>query len=134
MFGWYMALLFFLQTIDAHEPSRAELFFVFKSAPSRAVSTSKVRAEGARSARLSSGAEYDKNFQLSEKILKSTKPQGGFFNFIPVKNDLLATKHLWENHGVKVMPGSFMAFENNNDNPGKNYLRIALLCKIRYHL
>ena len=28
---------------------------------------------------------------------------------------------------VKVMPGSFMAFENNNDNPGKNYLRIALV-------
>ena len=27
---------------------------------------------------------YDKNFQLSEQILKSTKPQGGFFNFIPV--------------------------------------------------
>jgi aspartate/methionine/tyrosine aminotransferase len=70
---------------------------------------------------------YDKNFQLSEQILKSTKPQGGFFNFIPVENDLLATKHLWKNHGVKVMPGSFMAFENNNDNPGKNYLRIALV-------
>ena len=70
---------------------------------------------------------YDKNFQLSEQILKSTKPQGGFFNFIPVENDLHATKHLWENHGVKVMPGSFMAFENNNDNPGKNYLRIALV-------
>ena len=42
---------------------------------------------------------YDKNFQLSEQILKSTKPQGGFFNFIPVENDLHATKHLWENHG-----------------------------------
>ena len=70
---------------------------------------------------------YDKNFQLSEQILNSTKPQGGFFNFIPVENDLHATKHLWENHGVKVMPGSFMAFENNNDNPGKNYLRIALV-------
>ena len=25
------------------------------------------------------------------------------------------------------MPGSFMAFENNNDNPGKNHLRIALV-------
>ena len=43
------------------------------------------------------------------------------------ENDIYATKHLWENHGVKVMPGSFMAFENNNDNPGKNYLRIALV-------
>ena len=70
---------------------------------------------------------YDKNFLLSEKILGFKKPQGGFFNFIPVNDDLIATKHLWENHGVKVMPGRFMANSNNNYNPGENYLRIALV-------
>ena len=67
------------------------------------------------------------NFQLSEKILNSKKPQGGFFNFIPVNDDLIATKHLWENHGVKVMPGRFMAHTDNGINPGRNYLRIALV-------
>ena len=70
---------------------------------------------------------YDKNFLLSEKILGFKKPQGGFFNFIPVNDDLIATRHLWENHGVKVMPGRFMANSNNNYNPGENYLRIALV-------
>ena len=61
------------------------------------------------------------------KILGFKKPQGGFFNFIPVSDDLIATRHLWENHGVKVMPGRFMANSNNNYNPGENYLRIALV-------
>ena len=70
---------------------------------------------------------YDKNFLLSEKILGFNKPQGGFFNFIPVDDDLIATKHLWENHGVKVMPGRFMANTYDSYNPGKNYLRIALV-------
>ena len=70
---------------------------------------------------------YDVNFQLSEKILNSKIPQGGFFNFIPVNDDLIATKHLWENHGVKVMPGRFMAHTDNGINPGRNYLRIALV-------
>ena len=70
---------------------------------------------------------YDVNFQLSEKILNFKKPQGGFFNFIPVNDDLIATKHLWENHGVKVMPGRYMAHTDNGINPGRNYLRIALV-------
>ena len=70
---------------------------------------------------------YDKNFEISEKILNIKKPQGGFFNFIPVDDDLVATKHLWTNHGIKVMPGRYMAYSNGDDNPGKNFLRIALV-------
>ena len=70
---------------------------------------------------------YDRNFEISEKILNIKKPQGGFFNFIPVDNDLAATKYLWENYGIKVMPGRYMAFSNRGNNPGKNYIRIALV-------
>ena len=47
--------------------------------------------------------------------------------FIPGNDDLVATKYLWENYGIKVMPGRYMAYSNVDNNPGKNYIRIALV-------
>ena len=70
---------------------------------------------------------YDTNFAISEKLLKVPKPHGGFFHFIPVKNDIEAAKHLWEYHAIKTMPGSFMANNTIEGNPGSNYLRLALV-------
>ena len=49
---------------------------------------------------------------------------------VPVKDDdKEATKNLWKNFSVKVMPGSFMAKEVNGFNPGKGFLRISLVDK-----
>ena len=70
---------------------------------------------------------YDKNFLISKNILNHKTPSGGFFVFKRVKDDLIATKHLWKNFGVKVMPGSFMAANSINNNPGSGFLRIALV-------
>ncbi len=77
---------------------------------------------------------YDKNFEIVEKYLKPFYknfkiPDGGFFLWLKVDDDKEATKVLWENFSVKVMPGSFMAKEVNGFNPGKGFLRISLVDK-----
>ena len=74
---------------------------------------------------------YNKNFSLSETILKFQKPDAGFFHFIPVDNDLEATKHLWEHYGIKIMPGSFMSANTPKGNPSKGFLRIALVHNLK---
>ena len=69
---------------------------------------------------------YDKNFLISKNLLNHEIPNGGFFIFKRVKDDLKAARHLWKKFGVKVMPGSFMA-SNTDNKPGSGFLRIALV-------
>ena len=61
-------------------------------------------------------------------------PPGGFFVWLDVSNwgsDLEITKKLWKNSGVRVVPGSFLAISHTDgSNPGKNYIRIALVDSI----
>ena len=77
---------------------------------------------------------YDKNFEIVEKYLKPffkdfKIPDGGFFLWLKVNDDEKATKILWENFSLRVMPGSFMAKDVNGFNPGKGFLRISLVDK-----
>ena len=75
---------------------------------------------------------YDKNFEIAYKHLNKFVPNlkipdAGFFLWLPVKNDLKMTIDLWHHYSLRVMPGSFMAKEINGYNPGKGYLRLALV-------
>ncbi len=77
---------------------------------------------------------YDKNFNIAKKYLSPfindlQIPNAGFFLWLPVKDDIKAAINLWINYSVMVMPGSFMAECVNDFNPGKGYLRIALVHK-----
>jgi len=67
--------------------------------------------------------EYEKNFKLAEDILGIKRPKGTFYIWLEVDDDIKFTKELWENYGVKVMPGTFMS----RDNVGSGYVRIALV-------
>ncbi len=75
---------------------------------------------------------YDKNFEIAEKKLRTFYPKlkipkAGFFLWLPVKDDINIAKLLWRDFSIRVMPGSFMAFSVNGFNPGKGYLRLALV-------
>ena len=75
---------------------------------------------------------YDENFEIAYKYLNKFVPNlkiphAGFFLWLPVKNDLKMTIDLWHHYSLRVMPGSFMAKEINGYNPGKGYLRLALV-------
>lgn len=73
-------------------------------------------------------ALYDQKFEIAEKLLGITRPEGGFFLWLPVKNAEKTTKMLWKEHGVRVLPGPYLASTpEKGQNPGDNHIRVALV-------
>lgn len=56
------------------------------------------------------------------------RPPGGFFLWLDVGDDEAATKKVWKDAGVKVIPGSYLSITDaDGNNPGKQFIRIALV-------
>jgi N-succinyldiaminopimelate aminotransferase len=54
-------------------------------------------------------------------------PEGGFFLWLPVKDGEGAALRLWRETGVRVLPGAYLSREVAGENPGKGYIRTALV-------
>lgn len=54
-------------------------------------------------------------------------PEGGFFLWLPVDDGEQATVKLWRETGVRVLPGAYLAQDVDGDNPGRGYIRVALV-------
>ncbi|MBZ4020995.1 aspartate aminotransferase [Rhodobacter sp. TJ_12] len=54
-------------------------------------------------------------------------PEGGFFLWLPVEDGEAAALKIWRETGVRVLPGAYLAREVGGQNPGKNYIRVALV-------
>jgi aspartate/methionine/tyrosine aminotransferase len=82
---------------------------------------------------------YKEKLNLADSILKDhhgyNSPEAGFFLWIAVNDGEEAAVNLWRDFGVKVLPGSYLSNENyktfNGQNPGKNYIRVALVRPIQ---
>ncbi|MEM7568231.1 MAG: aminotransferase class I/II-fold pyridoxal phosphate-dependent enzyme [Pseudomonadota bacterium] len=73
-------------------------------------------------------ALYEAKFALAEDALGITRPAGGFFLWLPVENDEKTALALWKEHGVKVLPGRYLASDSEKgQNPGENHIRVALV-------
>ncbi len=71
---------------------------------------------------------YKANFKLAEEILGVKMPEATFYLWIKVDNAIEMTKSLYRDHGVKVLPGEYLArTDAHGENPGRDYLRIALV-------
>ena len=71
---------------------------------------------------------YKNNFKIAHEILGVKIPEATFYIWLKVNNALEFTKKLYETYNVKVLPGEYLARENSNgDNPGIDYIRIALV-------
>ncbi len=56
------------------------------------------------------------------------RPEGGFFLWLDVGDGEAFTKALWKEHGVKLLPGAYLArADEQGRNPGQPYARIALV-------
>ena len=78
-----------------------------------------------------SRALYQEKFAIADQIFASlqgfTCPEGGFFLWLPVEDGQAATIKLWCETGVKVLPGAYLSRDVGGNNPGKNYIRVALV-------
>lgn len=76
----------------------------------------------------SARAIYKKNFEIAHEVLGVEIPEATFYIWLKVSNPLEFTKKLYEKYNVKVLPGEYLAREDENGvNPGKDFIRIALV-------
>ena len=78
-----------------------------------------------------SRALYQEKFEIADQIFAGLQgfatPEGGFFLWLPVEDGQAATVKLWRETGVKVLPGEYLSRDVGGINPGKNYIRVALV-------
>ena len=76
-------------------------------------------------------ALYHDKFALAATIFAPvqgiTLPEGGFFLWLPVEDGEAAALKLWRDTGVRVLPGAYLARDTGQDNPGRGYIRVALV-------
>ncbi len=54
-------------------------------------------------------------------------PEAGFFLWLPVEDGEAAALKLWRATGVRVLPGGYLGRDAGGDNPGRGYLRVAMV-------
>lgn len=63
--------------------------------------------------------------------LVTSLPEGGFYFWVrtPIEDTVFA-RELYTAYNVSVLPGSFLAREAHGENPGRRYIRIALVAPV----
>jgi N-succinyldiaminopimelate aminotransferase len=76
-------------------------------------------------------ALYAKKFELAKTRLGNRfgfrAPDGGFFLWLDVGDGVEATAKLWREGGLRVLPGAYLARDTVAGNPGKSFIRVALV-------
>lgn len=75
---------------------------------------------------------YETSFHIAKQGLgldESVCPDqgGGFFLWLPVRDDIAFARRAYKEQALRVMPGSFMACAGEKGNVGAGYVRIALV-------
>jgi N-succinyldiaminopimelate aminotransferase len=78
---------------------------------------------------------YSAKFDLANQIIGDRygyqRPAGGFFLWLDVAKfggSEIVTKRLWQEAGVRVVPGRYLAREQaDGSNPGADYIRVAMV-------
>lgn len=96
--------------------------------PSQAVSEAAWRDEAHVEA---SRALYQRKYEIADRVLGNMpgyRPvSGGFFLWLPVEDGEAAARRLWAEAGIQVLPGAYLSREVQGANPGKGFVRVALV-------
>lgn len=80
-----------------------------------------------------SRARYQGKYEIANKVFARVQgcgaPEGGFFLWLPVEDGETAALRLWQQAGVRVLPGAYLSRDVGGDNPGKGYVRVALVAE-----
>ncbi|MDB5664397.1 aminotransferase class I/II-fold pyridoxal phosphate-dependent enzyme [Cypionkella sp.] len=76
-------------------------------------------------------ALYQAKFDAADAIFSGLQgfktPEGGFFLWLPVEDGEQAAVKAWRETGVRVLPGAYLSRDAIGENPGKGYIRVALV-------
>ncbi|WBU64052.1 aminotransferase class I/II-fold pyridoxal phosphate-dependent enzyme [Paracoccus aerodenitrificans] len=74
---------------------------------------------------------YHRKYAVADRVLGNVPgyqgPAGGFFLWLPVEDGEDAARTLWRDAGIQVLPGAYLSREVGGQNPGKGYIRVALV-------
>jgi N-succinyldiaminopimelate aminotransferase len=76
---------------------------------------------------------YQAKFRMADEVFSGlhnrVAPEGGFFLWLPVPggDGEAAALKLWQQTGVRVLPGAYLSRAAQGENPGSAYLRVALV-------
>ena len=78
-----------------------------------------------------SRALYVEKYDIADQVFASVQgcksPDAGFFLWLPVEDGEAAALKLWQETGVRVLPGAYLSRDVDGYNPGKNYTRVAMV-------
>ena len=76
-------------------------------------------------------AIYQQKYRVADAILGDvpgyTPPPAGFFLWLPVDDGEQAALRLWQQTGVRVLPGSYLGRGTGAENPGHGFIRVAMV-------
>ena len=74
---------------------------------------------------------YAEKYAIADDIFGKVpgyrSPEAGFFLWLPVPDGEAAALKAWRESGVRVLPGAYLSREVDGDNPGRGYIRVALV-------
>ena len=74
---------------------------------------------------------YREKYDVADRVMGKTpgyaSPEAGFFLWLPVEDGEEAALRLWRDTGVRVLPGAYLSRDGDGENPGKGYIRAALV-------
>jgi aspartate/methionine/tyrosine aminotransferase len=74
---------------------------------------------------------YQDKFNDADEIFKGinsyTSPEAGFFLWLPVEDGEQAALKLWQDTGVRVLPGAYLSRPDPSGDPGTGFIRVALV-------
>ncbi len=74
---------------------------------------------------------YQEKYAIADEVFQGItgymSPTAGFMLWLPVDDGEEAALRLWKETGVRVLPGAYLARETEDGNPGKNYIRVAMV-------
>ena len=78
-----------------------------------------------------SRAMYQDKFRVADQVFRGLqsyrRPEAGFFLWLPVEDGEAATLKLWRDTGVRVLPGAYLSRDVAGQNPGRDFIRVALV-------
>jgi aspartate/methionine/tyrosine aminotransferase len=76
-------------------------------------------------------ALYRRKFEIADQTFGDLSgylsPQAGFFLWLPVADGEAAAVKLWQDTGVRVLPGAYLSRDAAGENPGAGYIRVAMV-------
>ena len=75
-------------------------------------------------------AQYCEKYDIADRSFGNVPgyraPQAGFFLWLPIEDGEAAALRLWQETGVRVLPGAYLSRDVNGANPGHGYIRVAI--------